>query len=136
MRLFALALLTFLAACQDDETLSGYVDRATLWQLRELDGAPFEGRATIEFPRKGKVAGQAPCISNSARQTAPYPYFTMSDIFTMSEITATRSACSAPAQEADYLAALGEMIVAEINGPPLVLSNTEGREMVFEAVQP
>lgn len=130
MRLFALALLTFLAACQDDETLSGYVDRATLWQLRELDGAPFEGRATIEFPRKGKVAGQAPCISNSARQTAPYPYFTMSDI------TATRSACSALAQEADYLAALGEMIVAEINGPPLVLSNTEGREMVFEAVQP
>ena len=130
MRLFALALLTFLAACQDDETISGYVDGATLWQLRELDGAPFEGRATIGFPRKGKVVGQAPCNSYSATQTAPYPWFEVSGI------TATRSACSALAQEADYLAALGEMIMAEINDPLLVLSNTEGREMVFEAIQP
>jgi heat shock protein HslJ len=42
-------------------------------------------------------------------------------------------ACPDLAAESQYLTALGEMTLAEVSGPTLILSNDAGRSMVFTA---
>lgn len=123
--LTAAALLP--AACDRDETLTGYGAADRLWTLQSLDGAPFPARATLTFPEPGRLAGQAPCNSFSGPQAAPYPWFDTGPLVT------TRRACPDLAQETAFLSALEAMTLAEVQGDVLILSTEEGRELVFAA---
>lgn len=127
LRAGVLFVLLSLAACQRDETISGYSDNTTQWTLQEIDGEPFTARATLSFPEKGKIAGQAPCNRFFGMQTKPLPWFGAE------QITATEMACENLEQESRFFAALSEMTLAETLGDVLILSNGAGREMVFRA---
>ncbi|MCU9848477.1 META domain-containing protein [Defluviimonas sp. WL0024] len=124
------AALAVLAACQGDETISGYAGTDTAWRLVEIDGAPFTARAVIRFPEAGQVAGEAPCNTFSGRQSAPYPWFKAE------ALAVTRRACDALAEETRFFAAFGRVSLAEVQGDMLILSDPDGPEMVFEKVQP
>lgn len=123
-------LLLALAGCLRDETVAGYGGADHVWHLIELDGAPFTARATLGFPAKGRIAGQAPCNSYETDMTAPYPWFETGSI------TATEIACPDLMAEERYLAALADMSLAEISGPLLLLSNDQGQELLFKASGP
>ena len=124
--LIALLIPLALGACKYDETISGYTDTKSTWRLVELDGNPFPARATIAFPSKGKVTGQAPCNSYGATQTAPLPWFKLE------QIISTKMACPDLAAEQRFFSALGEMTLAETLGDTMILTSDEGREMVFK----
>lgn len=128
IRILALLALPTLAACQPDETISGYVGGQTLWQLSELDGKPFREKATLRFEAEGRITGQAPCNRYFASQTAPYPWIAIGPV------GSTKRACPALKDEYAYLSALPKMTLAEVSGPVLILSTDEGPFMVFEAV--
>lgn len=123
----SMAAFITLSGCVTDETLSGFVEPGTVFELRTLDGDTFNARANITFPEPGQVAGQGPCNSFSARQSAPYPWFAID------AIAATRRACPELSQEAAFFDALGAMTLAEVSGRTLILPDSEGQEMVFEA---
>ncbi len=117
--------LWVLVNCRGDETVAAYGAAGIIWQLHEIDGQPFEARATLSFPEEGKLSGDAPCNHYFGAQTAPYPWFKAENV------GATRRACPDLAAETVYLAALSEMSLAEVAGDTLILSNDAGREMVF-----
>ncbi|MEO0485439.1 MAG: META domain-containing protein [Pseudomonadota bacterium] len=121
-----LALLA-LSACARDESVARFVPPDTVWELRELDGAPWAHPATISFGTGGAVLGRGPCNSFTARQQVPYPWFELR------AIAATKRACPALAAEAVYFAALQEVTLVEVSGPVLLLSNDAGRRLVFRA---
>ena len=116
-----------LAACAADETVSGYTQGATQFTLQSLNGAPFPARATIDLSTPGRVTGDGPCNSYSGRQTVPYPWIEIN------ALTATERACPALSEEAAFFNALAGVTLAEISGGTLILSNLDGREMVFHA---
>ena len=126
MRLFPVTMVTALAGCLGDESISGY-DANTIFRLDALDSAPFTARATIQFAEDGRVTGQAPCNSYFAAQTAPYP------AFNVESIGATRMACPDLAAETQFFTALQSMSRSEVLGDTLILRNDAGREMVFKA---
>ena len=128
---FLLASLVGLGGCfAGDETISGYVDPETQWQLRQMDDHPQVTQATVQFPKKGQVVGSGPCNTFSARQTAPYPWIDIS------VLASTRRACPQLADEQKYFSTLGAMTLAEVSGDILILSNDEGQTLVFQAVLP
>lgn len=122
MRL-TLAALTLLCACAD-ETVTGY-GGAGGWVLTELNDNAYPAPFALSLTA-GKITGQAPCNSFSADQTAPYPWFTATNIVT------TRTACPALTHEQAALTTLGDMTTAEAVGDQLLLSNpTTGNQMLF-----
>lgn len=123
----ALMPFLYLSACFPDESISGFVDPTSVYQLVKVDGVSFEATATISFPDTGKVEGQAPCNRYFAAQTEPYPWFALDGI------GATRMACPDLSAETAFFAALEDMTLAEVSGDTLILSNTNGRQMVFNA---
>lgn len=124
---FLLATLS-LAACKKDESVAAY-DGGNIWQLYELDRAPFTARATLLFDEGGKVSGQGPCNSFFAEQTKPYPWIGIE------KIGATRMACPDLQLESTYFDALAGMTLAEVSGDVLILSNDAGRQMLFRAMK-
>ncbi|MCF6232890.1 MAG: META domain-containing protein [Rhodobacteraceae bacterium] len=125
--LIALFSALFLAACREDETVAAYGGAGQQWHLIEIDGKPFNARATVTFPQPGKIAGQAPCNAYSGTMTAPYPWFETGPL------AATRMACDALGSETRFFQALGDMTQSEVSGKAMILSNETGHEMVFEA---
>lgn len=125
-RMLIFPALLALSACAD-ESISGYADPQAVYRLVELSGVSFEARATIGFPEKGRIAGQAPCNSYSGSQTAPYPWFSPGPI------AATRRACADLGAEGAYFKALQSARLAEVSGDVLILSNEDGLEMLFRA---
>lgn len=125
MRPVILAPLALLACA--DESISGYADREATYRLQSIDGDDFTARATIAFPEEGKVTGDAPCNSWSAEQSVPYPWFELGPI------AVTRRACPELADETVFFEALGQMSLAEVLGGTLILTNDDGREMLFLA---
>ncbi len=125
-------LILFMAAatsCGGGKTISGYADRSAVFRLAEVDGVTFSASATISFPEEGRIAGQAPCNTYSASQSAPYPWFAPGPI------AATRRACADLDAETVFFEALAEMTLVEALGDTLLLTNEAGREMVFGRVQ-
>jgi len=86
---------------------------------------PFTARATITFPSKGKVTGQAPCNTYASTQTVPLPWFKLGPIMS------TKMACADLATEQQFFAALSEMTLAETLADTMILTSEDGREMVF-----
>lgn len=119
-----LAALSLPGACRD-ETVRAHGGDAGLWQLQSIDGAPFAARATLGFPTRGRIEGDAPCNSYGAQQTAPYPWFAVE------ALSASRRTCPDLAAETLYFSALEAMTLVEVAGTVLILSNDTGREMVF-----
>ena len=70
---YLLILPLFLAACHEDETVSGYTEPDVTYGLIELDGRAFGASATISFPETGRIRGAGLCNSFNASQNAPYP---------------------------------------------------------------
>ncbi len=110
-----------------DETISGYADPSAVYRLVEIDGEAFGPRATIAFQSQGRAAGEAPCNSWSAAQSAPYPWFALGPV------VATRRACSELEAEGQFFEALAGMTLAEVQGSVLILTNEAGAAMVFDA---
>lgn len=117
----------FLAGCVGDETLTAFAQDDTVFHLAQIDGAPFAARATIDISVPGEVSGQGPCNSYAADQTAPYPWFDLGPI------RSTRRACDSLQAEQQFLTTLRAMTIAELLGDTLILSNTDGAEMVFRS---
>lgn len=124
---FFLSFPILLASYLADETITAYGGADVIWTLTEMDRAPFTARATLVFEDGGAVYGQAPCNRFRATQSVPYPWIEIGPIM------ATKMACPDLEAEDAYLTALQEMTLAEVSGPVLILSNDEGREMVFRA---
>lgn len=125
--LVAAAALIALAGCYGDETLTKYGAADAVWQLTQLDGQHVRAKASLRFPEPGKLAGQAPCNTYSGAQTAPYPWFKAD------QLVVTRRACPDLEAERAYFAALDAMTQVEVSGQTLILSNDDGRMMVFQA---
>ena len=98
------------------------------YRLTTLNGVPFTASATLDLSTPGKISGDAPCNRYFADQTAPYPWFDAGPI------GATRRACPDLAAETAYLTALAAMEFAETLGDTLILSNSDGAELVFQAL--
>lgn len=129
MRTKLALLLPFLMLGCGDETISGYADRDAVYSLIELDGVPFTSTATISFPEPGRAAGEGPCNTWFATQSAPYPWIELGPI------GATRRACPELQAEAQYFEALSQVSLAEVLGPILILTTEDGAELVFEAIE-
>ncbi|MFY0311979.1 META domain-containing protein [Leisingera sp. D0M16] len=127
LRLILLQALLLIAACTGDETLSAYGAAGKFWRLQSIDGAAYTAAASLRFPEPGTIAGQAPCNSFKGKQTAPYPWFAVE------ALAVTRAACPGLKAEAAFLQALQAMTLAEVSGRVLILSNGQGREMLFTA---
>ncbi|MEO0371928.1 MAG: META domain-containing protein [Pseudomonadota bacterium] len=110
-----------------DETLSGYGAADTKWVLTEVDGTAFAARAILTFPEEGRIQGQAPCNTFSGAQTVPYPWFKAEGV------AVTRMACPDLPAENVFFDALQAMTLAEVGPDTLLLSNDDGRKMVFRA---
>ena len=123
---FTFLVLFALAACKD-ETLSGYGAAAAVWHLASIDGTDIAPSVLLSFPSQGEIAGQGPCNSYSATQTAPYSWFAVD------EFRSTKAACPDLSLENDYFAALKSMTISEISGGTLILSNDAKRTMTFTA---
>lgn len=124
--LCALPFAFALGLCPD-ETVSGYAATTTIWELAEIDGAPFAQTATIAFPEEGVVTGQGPCNAYTATQSVPIPWIEIRDI------AATRTACADLDAETAFFDALQDMTLVEVTLDVLLLTTPEGREMVFRA---
>lgn len=125
-KVLMITLLT--SACQADETVSAYSTVEGAYVLMSLDAEPLGGgTATLDVSQAGRVSGKGPCNSYSADQKVVYPWFELGPIMS------TRMACPDLPSEAFYFEALAEMTLAEAQGGILILSNTDGREMVFHA---
>ena len=127
IRLFILLSFLPVLGCEGDESLSGYAQTDNAFVLVELNDVVFEGRATLVLASGGDVRGEAPCNTWSAIQSAPYPWFELGPI------AATRRACADLSMEQAFFAALGDMTISEVSGDILILSNTDGGRMVFQA---
>lgn len=124
--LIATAVLA-LAACRADETVRAYGGGDRVWTLKELNGAPFPAPATLTFPKTGEIAGRGPCNSYFGAMTVPYPWFDAGPI------GSTRIACPDADAETAFLAALEAATLSEVAGDVMILSNTEGLQMIFKA---
>lgn len=123
-----LLLFFALAACQQDETVSGYLGESDgLFQLVSLNDQAFDGDATIDLSEAGRVSGKAPCNTYFAEQTAPYPWFEIGPI------ASTKRACPDLDVEQLFFKVMGRMTLAEVSGSTLILSNTDDESLVFQA---
>jgi len=127
MRMIPLLAVVLLAGCFHDETVAGYGGADKVWRLKELDGAPFSARATLTFPKRGRIAGEGPCNGYGGDMTAPYPWFDAE------RLISTEMACPGLLQEQAFFAALNAVTIAEVLGDTLILTGEGGREMVFKA---
>ena len=112
-------------ACVPDETISNYVAKARPYHLVEMNDAPTQIKATIEFGPRGKISGQGPCNRYFATSEDPYPWLKIE------AIGATKMACPSLKDEQTYFTALQSMTNAEAAGSVLILSNENGENLVY-----
>ncbi|MDU9002788.1 META domain-containing protein [Sedimentitalea todarodis] len=116
-----------LTHCTRDETVAAYGGADRVWILAELGNQRVGTPITLTFPGLGRIAGQGPCNTYTAKMLAPYPWFETANI------VRTRTNCADLAFEDQYVEALAGMTQSEVSGSTLVLRNDAGREMVFVA---
>ncbi|MEJ6399295.1 META domain-containing protein [Yoonia sp. 208BN28-4] len=124
LRVFPIIIM--LSTCGPDETLTGYGQTDDVYVLQTMNDTPVAQRITLSLSDPGRISGDAPCYSYTARQTAPYPWFDVSPIAAM------RMACPDLALEVDFFAGLQSMMFAEALGDTLILTNEDGDSMVFQ----
>jgi heat shock protein HslJ len=117
--------LLALSGWATDEPIAAYAPTGVVGQLEQISGEGFPAKATILVGMPGSVAGNAPCNSYSAAQTAPYPWIEIG------QIAATKRACPGLAAEVAFFDMLGRVSIAEVSETTLILSTDDGAEMVF-----
>jgi heat shock protein HslJ len=122
-------ILIALTACRNNGTLYAYGGDDRVWTLKLLDGTTFPTKATLTFLKTGEIAGEGPCNRYFGAMKAQYPWFDAGPI------GSTRMACPDMAPEAAFLTALEAATFSEALGDTLILSNTDGLEMVFRATE-
>lgn len=121
----SLPILVAASMTQTDAGSAGFPGPDTTWQLAEIDGTPYDHRATLAFPEPGRVAGQAACNSFAGGiEGGP-------DSFSLGQMAVTRMACPDLEAEQAYLDALSSMTSAEIGEDRLILTDGEGQRLVF-----
>lgn len=60
-----------LPACADG-ALGGCAELSAFNGLGDRHGAPFPAPETLALPRRGRIAGAAPCNAEAAAETAPF----------------------------------------------------------------
>ena len=121
----ALFLILILPACVQDETISGKTAPTDVWRLAAIGTAPVDAGITIRFPEQGRVAGDGPCNSYTAAQTAPLPWIDIGPVI------ATRRACAELTQEVRYFALLGRMAFVEVLGDTILMTAEDGTALTF-----
>ena len=119
--LFVLALFSF----RSDETIRNYGMGMDHWQVVELNGEPFDARATLHFTGRYKLAGHAPCNSFRTTMSTPFPWFDVN------AIAATKRACPDLRLEAAYFDALKAATLAQVTEGRLILSDEDKPLVVF-----
>ena len=127
--IFAGLTVLGLNACQGDETVTAYGAADITWELSEIDGQHYSSQATLVFPEPGRIAGHSQCNSYTAVMDAPYPWFEAQ------HLSVTEMACADHIAESLFLQALQSMTLSEVAGDVLLLSNVQGREMIFIAAE-
>ena len=118
-----LSLPIAIATYLKDESLTGYLPDDGPWVLEEVNGEPASAPVALTFTRGGlQVSGD--CLTLSAAQTAPYPWFEATGID-------AAAAEDCPAPEAAFADRLSRVVVAEAAGDVLILSDADTLEMVF-----
>lgn len=125
--LFTASLATCLAtAATANEALSLFDDPQAQWTLTEIDGRPFDARATLQFPEPGRVAGQAPCNRFSGTLAVD------GTAMTLGPLAATQMACPDLTAETVFFKSLSAMTDVALEDGLLTLRNAEtGEAMVF-----
>ena len=127
MRAFLPLALLALAGCLRDETVSGYAEPGAVYRLEAVDDRPARTAFALVFPRPGRAEGQGDCLSFTARQTAPYPWFELVD-----ERIRLPDCVHTQEERAVVLLVLA-MTIAEFSGDRLLLSDEAGRALLFRA---
>lgn len=125
--LFAVAII--LTASPVDETIRSYGGGDGTWEVVEMNGVPFDGTATLSFPKAGQVAGKGPCNNYMASMIVPYPWFEVGPI------AATRMACPDLMLESAYFEALQSATLSKAAEGLLILSNDDGEVLVFKPAE-
>lgn len=120
-------IIALVGACVRDETVRNYGASDRIWQLVELNGNPFAETASLSFADTDRISGSGPCNSFAGTMSVPYPWFKAEALLS------TKMACPALSQETLFFTSLGQATLAEVLGDTLILSNTDGLEMVFTA---
>lgn len=121
-----LLLAIGITACQADETISGYTDPNTVWELYDMNGIAPKSKITIAFPEQGKVAGRGPCNRYFGSQTRPLPWFTVQ------QIGSTKMACENLGEEREYFKVLKQATLAEVSETVLILSDDTGPVLTYK----
>ena len=85
-------------------------------------------RGNHRLSKQGEVTGTGPCNAFTSTIEVPYPWFKLGPI------ASTRKACPALAAETAYFRALKEATLVEVSGPVMIISNTDGLNLVFNAI--
>lgn len=120
-------LLSALSACLTQRPLKVFENPDRIWTLTHLNGVAFAAPATLTFPKPDEIAGQAPCNRYFGAMPATYP------AFAASPIGGTRRACPDLRAETAYLRALEAATTATATDDTLILTNTDGLEMIFKS---
>ncbi|RKF14693.1 META domain-containing protein [Roseovarius spongiae] len=128
-RALLLAASLGLTGCQGDQTVTGH-GGAGAWELTLIAGAAPPASLTMRLLDDGAVEISGPCNTMRARQTAPYPWFHLTDA------VQTERACAALEQEERLFDALAAASLVEVAGDVLIITTSSGKEMVLEARRP
>lgn len=122
--------------CLRNETVTAYGAAAQVWDLERITEPAEEAEQTfaqgttlrLQFVSQQRLEAETDCLSLSARNTAPYPWFALERIR-----TTQGSDCTPTAQEAKAFEFLKSRTEVEVSGPYLVLQAPDRVEMIFES---
>ncbi|WP_161555807.1 META domain-containing protein [Mangrovicoccus ximenensis] len=106
-------------------------DPGTEYRLAELDGAPYEGDATLVFPEEGRVAGKGPCNNFMGRAD-----WGEDGSVSFGPLAATMMACPDLDGEKTILDLLGAVSQIETTEDGFLLSTPEGATLLYRVSAP
>ncbi|MFV0243693.1 MAG: META domain-containing protein [Qingshengfaniella sp.] len=95
------------------------------YTLTEVNGAPYDKRATLRFPEDGRIAGQGPCNNYFGPLTG-----TPGDL-SLGPLATTQMACPDLEAERLFLDLLSGMTQADVGSDTVRLHDPQGNTMVF-----
>lgn len=124
-----IALLLGLFVLTPDETVRRYGGADRTWILVEMGEKPLGGEITLTFPKRHRLAGEAPCNRFNTTNITPYPWFDAGPI------TSTRRSCPEMDTERAFFSALETATIAVVEGDTLTFSSEEETLLVFKAAE-
>ncbi|WP_172330835.1 META domain-containing protein [Mangrovicoccus sp. HB161399] len=103
----------------------------TEFRLAEMDGAPYEGSATLIFPEDGRVAGKGPCNNFMGRAE-----WGEDGAVSFGPLASTMMACPDLDAEKELLKALGAVSKIEMQEDGFLLTTDDGATLLYLASAP